>query len=159
MSMFFSFATLYPDMQVLLYGIIPLKVKWLAWLDAALFAYEIVMNLLGGYFAYALLPLVAMLNYFVFFWDDILALFGRKKASVRHRTNPQTVNFKNRIAIGNYSVLIFYFLRNRIIKASVRLSISHNIIELFTVKYKAAYFIIFLTCNQSMAVSIYDANS
>ena len=94
MSMFFSFATLYPDMQVLLYGIIPLKVKWLAWLDAALFAYEIVMNLLGGYFAYALLPLVAMLNYFVFFWDDILALFGRKKASVRHRTNPQTVNFK-----------------------------------------------------------------
>ena len=42
MSMFFSFATLYPDMQVMLYGILPLKVKWLAWLDAALFAYDIV---------------------------------------------------------------------------------------------------------------------
>ena len=40
MSMFFAFATLYPDLQVLLYGILPLKVKWLAWIDAALFAFD-----------------------------------------------------------------------------------------------------------------------
>ena len=44
MSLFFSFATLYPDMQVLLYGILPLKVKWLAWFDVALFGYDIVRN-------------------------------------------------------------------------------------------------------------------
>ena len=40
LSMFFSFATLYPDMQVLLYGIIPLKVKWLAWFDAVLLFHQ-----------------------------------------------------------------------------------------------------------------------
>ena len=45
MSMFFSFATLYPEMQVLLFGILPLKVKWLAWLDAALFAYDIFFSI------------------------------------------------------------------------------------------------------------------
>ena len=32
MSMFFAFATLYPEMQVLLMGILPIKVKWLAWM-------------------------------------------------------------------------------------------------------------------------------
>ena len=42
LSLFLAFATLYPDMQVLLYGIIPLKVKWLAWLDVALFAVDFV---------------------------------------------------------------------------------------------------------------------
>ena len=69
MSLFFSFATLYPDMQVLLYGILPLKVKWLAWFDVALFGYDIVSNLLSRAWAWALLPVVAILNYLIFFWD------------------------------------------------------------------------------------------
>ena len=41
MSLFFSFATLFPDMQVNLYGIIPLKVKWLALIDLVFFGYAI----------------------------------------------------------------------------------------------------------------------
>ena len=41
LSMFFAFATLFPDMQVLLFFIIPVKVKWLAWVDAAFFAFTI----------------------------------------------------------------------------------------------------------------------
>ena len=94
MSMFFSFATLYPDMQVLLYGILPLKIKWLAWFDVALFAYDFVRYAAAGLWLYALLPIIALLNYFIFFWDDILNLFGRGKAKVQHRTNPQTINFK-----------------------------------------------------------------
>ena len=56
MSMFFSFATLYPDMRVLLYGIIPLKVKWLAWLDAALFAFDIGYSLTARNWLGAALP-------------------------------------------------------------------------------------------------------
>lgn len=38
MSMFFAFATLYPNLQFLLFFIIPVKAKWLAWIDAAYFA-------------------------------------------------------------------------------------------------------------------------
>ena len=37
MSMFFAFATLYPNLQFLLFFIIPVKAKWLAWIDAAYF--------------------------------------------------------------------------------------------------------------------------
>jgi len=59
LSMFFAFAVLYPDLQILLFFVIPVKVKWLAWLDAALFAVNILsaafqLDLLG-----ALLPVVA----------------------------------------------------------------------------------------------------
>ncbi len=42
-SMFFAFALLYPDYQVLLFYLIPIKVKWLALLDAAIYVYEFVV--------------------------------------------------------------------------------------------------------------------
>ena len=94
MSMFFSFATLYPDMQVLLYGIIPIKVKWLAWLDALFFAYEIFMLLTSRVWLLALMPVVALLNYFIFFGGDLASALTRGRERVRHRASPQTINFK-----------------------------------------------------------------
>ena len=94
MSMFFSFATLYPDMQVLLYGILPLKVKWLAWFDAALFAIDIVRALLGGAWMLALMPVVALLNYFIFFWDDMMYIIRGKRERAAYRHSPEVINFK-----------------------------------------------------------------
>ena len=41
LAMFFAFATLYPDAQVLLFFFIPVKIKWMAILDACYFAYII----------------------------------------------------------------------------------------------------------------------
>ncbi len=90
MSMFFAFATLYPNLQFLLFFVIPVKAKWLAWVDAAYFLFIIARNLLGGHFLYALIPVVAVLNYFVFFYEDFARLFGR----VKYRTSGQTINFK-----------------------------------------------------------------
>ena len=94
MSMFFAFATLYPEMRVMLYGILPLKVKWLAWLDAALFLYDIIRYLMLGAWGYALIPVVAILNYFIFFWDDLMEIFRRKTGRMAYHTRPQTINFK-----------------------------------------------------------------
>lgn len=68
MSMFFSFATLYPDMQVLLFFIIPIRIKWLALLNALYFVAEIVLLP----FPLNLLPVIAMLNYFVFFGGSLI---------------------------------------------------------------------------------------
>ena len=90
LSMFFSFATLYPDMQVLLFMIIPIKVKWLAWIDAALFAWGVVSNLLMLNWVGALLPIVAILNYLIFFWQDFRYLFAR----TRRQASPTVINFK-----------------------------------------------------------------
>ncbi len=90
LSMFFAFATLYPNTQFLIFFFIPVKVKWLAWLDAAFFAWSVIRYMLGGHFLYALIPLLAIANYFLFFSADFARLFGR----VKHKTSKQTINFK-----------------------------------------------------------------
>lgn len=94
MSMFFSFATLYPDMRVFLYGIIPLKVKWLAWLDGVFFAYRIGYYLFSPVKIMALLPVIAILNYLLFFWEDLFNMLRRTGERARYRTSAQTINFK-----------------------------------------------------------------
>ena len=85
LSMFFSFATLFPDVQVLFMFIIPIKVKWLAYLDAAFF----LLSMLTQSFPFNLLPLVAVLNYLVFFGDDLFSSLRSNRA----RYNKTTVNF------------------------------------------------------------------
>ncbi|MBU5434323.1 rhomboid family intramembrane serine protease [Pseudoflavonifractor sp. MSJ-37] len=94
LSLFFAFATLYPDLQVLLFYIIPIKVKWLAWFDAALFAWGVLSSLLSLDLVGALLPLVAILNYFLFFWSDITDLLKRNRRQVQYQRSAQTVNFR-----------------------------------------------------------------
>lgn len=77
LSMFFSFAVLFPDMQVLLFFVIPVKMKWLAILDALFFIYGIFTTP----FPANLVPVVAILNFFLFCGEDLLAMFGVYKKS------------------------------------------------------------------------------
>ncbi|MGN1003747.1 MAG: rhomboid family intramembrane serine protease [Oscillospiraceae bacterium] len=90
LSMFFAFATLYPDARFLLFFIIPVKAKWMAWIDAAFFALSVLNYLVHGRFLMALIPIIAILNYLLFFSSDIARLFRRFK----HKADPQTINFK-----------------------------------------------------------------
>ena len=90
LSLFFTFATLWPDMQVLLFFIIPIKMKWLAILDAALFVYDIILIQPLGF---KLLPVVAVLNYLLFFGGWLFDYFSPARARQRRKT----VNFKNEV--------------------------------------------------------------
>ncbi len=93
LSLFFAFASLYPDLQVLLI-FIPVKVKWLAWIDAAFFALTILFNLINFNFVGALLPLVAILNYVLFFWSFLRDFVRRIFRRYQHQSSRQTINFK-----------------------------------------------------------------
>lgn len=107
MSMFFAFATLYPNLQFLLFFIIPVKAKWLAWIDAAYFLIAVFQYLFTGHPLLALIPIVAVLNYLLFFAADIGSQFaywrGRAKSKVRQQqyknayqrpgSGPKVVNF------------------------------------------------------------------
>ncbi len=86
LSMFFSFATLFPETQVLLFFIIPMKIKWLAYIDAAFFLYEIIVTP----FPYNLIPVVAVLNYLLFCGGWLLQFLGKK----RGYNNPKVINYK-----------------------------------------------------------------
>ena len=68
MSLFFAFAVLYPDMQLLLFFIIPIKVKWLAIADAVLFALAFFF---GGWDA-KLAIVMSLINFFLFFGPDFI---------------------------------------------------------------------------------------
>ncbi len=69
LSLFLALATLFPDNQVLLFYIIPLKMKYLAWAYLLVVLVEIVQ---GHFFS-----LFALLNYFLFFgWDFVNVLPG-----------------------------------------------------------------------------------
>lgn len=90
LSMFFAFAFLFPDTTVLLFFILPVRMKWLAYLDGALFAFDIIKAIGAHNWAGVVLPIVALLNFAVFIWPEVHYMADR--AAYRHR--PQTVQFK-----------------------------------------------------------------
>ena len=67
LSIFLAYAVSYPDMQILLWFVIPIKMRWMAVVYGLIIAYEIVENLRMGYWFVAL-PIVASLLNFVIFY-------------------------------------------------------------------------------------------
>ena len=90
LSMFFTFATYYPDVQVLLFFILPVKIKWLAWVDAAFF----VVSVFTLPFPNSLLPVVAVLNYLLFCGDILFAGLSPSRFAQRRKT----INFRTEAA-------------------------------------------------------------
>ncbi len=73
LSLFIAYATLYPDTRFLLFYIIPVKAWIFALVDLGItlfdvYNYTVVLRL----FPHGLFPLVALLNYFLFFGKDVL---------------------------------------------------------------------------------------
>lgn len=89
MSIFLAFATLYPDMTVYLFFILPIRMKWLGIIDVV---YFIGVALSKG-FPSNLLPVVAIVNYLLFCGGYLLDYF--RPARVQQRKN--TVNFKSEV--------------------------------------------------------------
>jgi hypothetical protein len=67
-SIFFAFARFYPDVVIFFAYILPLKVKWIAWIYAALLLFQFAV----GSMAFRSAMLVAFANYLLFFGRDIV---------------------------------------------------------------------------------------
>ena len=87
LSMFFSFAALFPDMQVLFMFFIPVKMKYLALVNAAFF----LVSVFTTPFPENLLPVVAILNFLIFCGGDLRAMLPRRQSR-------ETINFKRESA-------------------------------------------------------------
>lgn len=90
LSMFFAFAFLFPNTTVLLFFILPVKMKWLAYLDGALFAFDIIRAIGQHNWAGVVLPVVALLNFAVFIWPEVHYLKERAK----YQNSRKTVQFR-----------------------------------------------------------------
>ena len=91
MSLFFAFATLFPDFTIRLFFIIPIKIKWLAVISAGFFVFSIIQDLIQGQFLIAFLPIIAILNYILICGDDLISYL---RPMVKAKTSPKVVNFK-----------------------------------------------------------------
>ena len=85
LSTFLAYAMCYPDMQVLLMFIIPVKMKWMAIFYVEIDVYEMIQYVMVGAW-YLVIPIVASLLNFIIFY------FGTKDFS---RYNPKEIHRRN----------------------------------------------------------------
>ena len=103
MSLFLSYATMYPQAGFLLFFIIPVK----AWIFALLDLFIILYGLVLYPFPYNLFPVIALANYFLFFGRDVLnviplswrtnarRLFKKGKQTKTAPQQPKVIPFPN----------------------------------------------------------------
>lgn len=88
-------ATRMPNMTILLMFILPVKIKWIAIVFAVLLFLDPLLMAVSGQFVPLLGVVVAILNYPLFFWQDIRGWFGKpaRKAKFKIQTaKPDTVH-------------------------------------------------------------------
>lgn len=105
LSMFLAVATLIPEERLYLMFFIPIKMKWMALIYLGLTAYQITIGTLQcmtywlathsvtvmlAYLLQSLFPLVALLNYFLFFGKQILGLFPNFRRNHREQQRRAT---------------------------------------------------------------------
>ena len=100
LSLFLSYATMFPDAQFLLFFIIPIK----AWIFALFDLLLVVYSLLADPFPYNVFSVISLANYFLFFGSDVLnvipmswrinarRVFGKKSHTVK-QDRPKVVPF------------------------------------------------------------------
>lgn len=81
LSLFLAFAYLFPDTEILLFMILPVKIKWLAYLDWAYFG----ISLITGNIYQKAAIIASLINFFIFFGKDFIDYikYHRKYDSTR----------------------------------------------------------------------------
>lgn len=84
-AMFFAFAVLYPNHQFMLFFFIPVKVKWLAIVDAVFMVIMIILSAVWGDWATVVAIVISMLNFILFFFTDFKTFFKNQIYYAKHR--------------------------------------------------------------------------
>lgn len=82
LSLFLAFAILFPNERFLLFYFIPVKAKWLAWIDVAFLSYNMIISFAYGFWASGLCILISFLNIAFFFGGNLIS---RIKINYRSR--------------------------------------------------------------------------
>lgn len=91
-TMFFAFAAIYPNTQFLMYFIIPIKAKYLAWFQGAIYLYTVFTYIVTGTPIKIIPLLVSFANFFIFFFATrnfrrISPSEVKRKATYRRQMN------------------------------------------------------------------------
>ncbi len=88
LTLFLAIAVINPNMQLLRFFFLPVKMKWLAWIDAAFLIYNFIFT---PFMERRIIILMSVLNFLLFFGGDFFR-FIRDKIKYRKVRS----NFKNR---------------------------------------------------------------
>ena len=97
LTLFLAYAMLYPNEQIMLFFFLPIKVKWLAWLDAILLTASLIFTTWSGRLAI----LFSIANFLIFFVVDLFTyskLFFRRiaiKLGKKPKHSDQEPSWKN----------------------------------------------------------------
>jgi membrane associated rhomboid family serine protease len=80
-SMLFAYAYLFPDMQFLIFFVIPVRVKWLAWLGAGFLGWDLLKATLAGHPGAGFVTVAGAGAGFLFFWIRHHGRYRVKKAA------------------------------------------------------------------------------
>jgi hypothetical protein len=75
LSLFLAFARIYPDFELRIYFILPVKIKYLAWISWAYIGFTV---LFSPHMSLKIAAVVSIINYFIFFGRDIVTRFRNK---------------------------------------------------------------------------------
>ena len=93
-SMFLAFATLFPDFQLMIFFIIPVRVKWLGILSAVGLVFTVVFGFVTGNILLSMSSLASLTAYLIWFAVPLLQRLGWKgKSTARH------ARFKSKIVM------------------------------------------------------------
>lgn len=100
LSMFLAYAAIFPEMRVYLYGILPIKVKWMALLDVILLGYSFIF---GG-MSIRISIVVSLLNFLLFYFSTrnyqrVSPKAMHRKIKYRREVSQNTGGARHRCAI------------------------------------------------------------
>ena len=100
LSVFLAYALSYPDMQILLWFVIPIKMKWMAIIYGVMVLYDMITYLRMGLWVYVVPIIASLLNFVLFFFStrnmhrynpkEVHRRREFKKAVAQSRVNPAT---------------------------------------------------------------------
>ena len=85
LSLFLAFARIFPDFEILLFFVLPVKVKYLAWVNWFFIGFTV----LASPVPLKVAALASVMNYFMFFGKDILSSAKGSRQSYQNRQNFQ----------------------------------------------------------------------
>ena len=83
LSLFLAFAYLFPNVEILLFFILPVKVKWIAYLDWIYFAFSLIFGTMSTRIA----AIASLINFFIFFGEDFINYINYQKKYGATRRN------------------------------------------------------------------------
>jgi len=92
-ALFLAYALYNPEAMVRIYFFIPIKMKWVAAFELAIYAVQVLRFVFVGMWGMALMPVIALLNLAVFFAPAV----QRKADVVRAHNRPQAVQFRKAV--------------------------------------------------------------